>query len=84
MALAGGQWPPCPSCNGRGVEWVTECPLGLVTAAIWDVLELVELYHKGLPPVAGGSLDQASAFIAAARLVWHEQEFWRSTLGLKE
>lgn len=31
--------------------------------------ETIDLYHSGLPPVAGGSLDQAASFVAAARFL---------------
>jgi hypothetical protein len=43
-----------------------------VAAETWAVLEHVELLEKGLAPVAGGALDQAAAFLEAARLVWSE------------
>lgn len=31
------------------------------------MLEMIDLFHEGLPPVAGGSLDQAASFLDAAR-----------------
>jgi len=33
---------------------------------------LIELFKKGLPPVAGGSLDQAAWFIEAAATLERE------------
>jgi len=35
---------------------------------------------KGLPPIAGGLLDQAAAFIEAARFVFGEQEYYKSKI----
>lgn len=32
-----------------------------------DVASLIELFENGLPPVAGGSLDQTAWFLDAAR-----------------
>lgn len=43
---------------------------------------MAELYEKGLPPVAGGALDQANVFVEAARFVWSEQAYWRAKLGI--
>ena len=42
------------------------------------VIQCAELFRKGLPPVAGGSLDQAAIFVDAARFVWGEQAYWRA------
>ncbi len=36
-------------------------------------IELMDLYAKGLPPVAGGTLDQAAWFIRAARYSEHQE-----------
>jgi glycine/D-amino acid oxidase-like deaminating enzyme len=49
---------------------VTGCPLEDLPAVVWDILEAAELMRKGLPPVAGGLLDQARGFVDAARYVW--------------
>lgn len=41
-----------------------------MTRDITGLVEAVELYELGLPPVAGGQLDQTEKFLQAAR-------FWR-------
>jgi len=43
---------------------------------MFETSELIDLFHKGLPPVAGGSLDQSAQFLNAARLLKsYENEF---------
>jgi hypothetical protein len=59
-------WIECPSCAKRGCG---ECegkgrfkisgPIK-VPSWCWSVLTVSERYRKGVPPVAGGSLDQTN------------------------
>ena len=51
---------------------------------MWELIALAELYEKGLPPVAGGALDQAAAFVDAVRFVWAEQARWKARLGIRD
>ncbi len=70
----------CPSCGGNGCAdcketgtfELTQCPIEWLEDEIWHMIELAELYEKGLPPVAGGSLDQTAYFIRFARMVMNE------------
>jgi len=32
-----------------------------------STIEAINLFHEGLPPVGGGSLDQSATFLEAAR-----------------
>jgi len=50
---------------------VTTCPQKFI-GGITSVLPLVELFHAGLPPVAGGVLDQSAWFVEVARTVKRE------------
>ncbi len=68
----------CTYCSGdpKGCEhcrWgrmaITQCPGLLITRDIADLLDDTDLFYEGLPPVAGGVLDQAAGFIAAAKFV---------------
>lgn len=52
---------------------LASCPMDYVTDDVWALLQYAELYAKGVPPIAGGALDQAHAFNLAARFVWNEQ-----------
>ena len=72
----------CIECDGIGAIKVTCCPLEYVTNDVWEVIQYVELYKKGLPPVAGGALDQAKNFIDSARFIFRENEYWRAKLGV--
>ena len=49
---------------------------------IWQLIETAALYEKGLPPVAGGQLDQARSFLLGARMVWAEQQAMKDKLGI--
>jgi NADPH-dependent 7-cyano-7-deazaguanine reductase QueF-like protein len=80
----------CPSCSGSGcgqcrdglIE-ITACPLAIIGADIWRAIEFADLYAKGLPPVAGGVLQQSNVFIEAARFIWREQAYWKTRLRLR-
>ena len=43
---------------------------------------LAGLFEKGLPPVAGGVLDQAKIFVEAATFIFREQNYWKNKLGV--
>jgi len=45
------------------------------------MLECAEMFKLGLPPVAGGTLDQAAAFTEAARFAWQETDYWEFITG---
>ena len=61
---------------------MTQCPLEVITPDIWRVIRLAGFYEKGLPPVAGGVLDQANVFIEAAELIFAEQAVYKKKLGI--
>ena len=41
------------------------------------MIEAADLARKGLPPVAGGALDQTQVFLDACRFIWAETDHWR-------
>jgi len=45
------------------------------------MIEYAELYEKGIPPMAGGALDQLVVFVDACRCIWREQAYWKK--GMK-
>ena len=53
---------------------ITQCPLEIITGDVVELMHYAELYEKGLPPIAGGALDQAGIFIAAAEFIWAEEK----------
>ena len=70
----------CPETKEQ-VE-ITGCPLEIITSDIWEVMHYAELYEKGLPPMAGGALDQARQFTDACRLIWNEEAMWKRKLRI--
>ena len=72
----------CPACGGAGCEAcgqrgryeVKKCPARALDARTWLAVRLAEAAARGTWPVAGGLLDQAYAFVEAARLIWHDTE----------
>lgn len=68
----------CKECNDRGTFDVTQCPMEIIDEDVWDIIDYAELWKKGIPPIAGGVLDQAHSFIAAARFVFGEIDHYRS------
>jgi len=84
MKCIGCDGSGCDECEGTGAITITNCPLMLVTSDVWEIIALTELFEKGLPPVAGGTLDQAKIFVEAARFIMHEQTYWKKKLGVFE
>ena len=72
----------CDECEKTGRITITDCPLELITNDVWEIIGLAELFEKGLPPVAGGTLDQAKVFVEAARFIFGEQRYWKNKLGI--
>ena len=69
----------CPACNGEGCSEcdgggfeLNGCPNKFCREVVTAV-NLVDLFHKGLPPVAGGALDQSVWFVEAAGILEHEE-----------
>jgi len=46
------------------------------------MIEFAKLYEKGLPPVAGGILNQTHSFIAAVNFIFAEEAVWKAKLGI--
>jgi len=72
----------CSECNDSGTIKITCCPLELITNDVWEVIEYAELYERGLPPIAGGALDQAQNFLVACRFIFREKSDWKNKLGI--
>lgn len=56
-------------CDG-GQFAVAACPLEYVSQPVWELVGLADLWEKGIPPVAGGALDQTAYFVASAQIVF--------------
>jgi hypothetical protein len=44
------------------------------------IMELAKFYSKGLPPIAGGVLDQAHNFIEAVNFIFSEEQIYKNKL----
>ena len=55
-----------------------------MTANVAAAVELAGMMRKGLPPVAGGALDQAEQFMEACRAVWAEERYWSRRDRIRE
>jgi hypothetical protein len=73
----------CPECGDSGVFEITECPLKWIDHETRQFIELAELYlEHGLPPVAGGSLDQTVSFLDGTLFIRGETNCWKRQLGI--
>lgn len=70
----------CPSCNGcgcddckQGMVKIEGCPQTYIRQVI-PVVKLKELFNQGLPPVAGGVLDQSAWFMEACKILDREEQ----------
>jgi hypothetical protein len=70
--VCGGNAAACEECSGSGTFDILDCPQRLIDDWVWQMIELAEMYEKGLPPVAGGVLDQAAYFVRFAKRVMDE------------
>lgn len=77
----------CPGCDGFGCGEceggrfdLTECPVEYAGRDAFETAAFAGLFEKGLPPLAGGALDQMQAFLDAARFVWGEEAEWKAQL----
>jgi len=70
----------CPLCNGNGCDecndgsWVLDgCPNQYCSELV-QFVSMADLFAEGLPPIAGGSLDQAASFVDAVRTLKSEEQ----------
>jgi hypothetical protein len=71
----------CPICDGAGCSHcqhgelpITICPKLEIGRELHECLHYAELYRKGTPLVAGGSLEQPRWFNAFSLALWDEDD----------
>jgi len=79
-ACAGKQSQGCELCTAGRIE-IDQCPLEVITGDIWECMHYAALYEKGLPPIAGGALDQAWVFTKACEMIWAEEARYKCLKG---
>ena len=72
----------CNGCGGRGTIELTACPQQELDVELVEVLRLAAMYKKGLPPVAGGALDQSRWFVEACEFLWTQQAYLKRKLKI--
>ena len=63
----------CDECDGSGNYEITDCPQKQIDEELRQFLDLYDLFEKGIPPINGGALDQASWFLKAVRFLRSEE-----------
>ena len=63
----------CQHCERKGNYEITDCPQKQIDAELVQFLDLADMFEKGIPPIAGGSLDQASWFLKAFHFLKSEE-----------
>ena len=54
----------CEECNNTGYYQITECPK-TTTRELVPFIRTSDLFESGIPPISGGSLEQADVFLSA-------------------
>lgn len=74
----------CNECDDRGHFLLTECPQRVYPAReLTELIRCAEWMKKGMPPVAGGVLDQSHWFMAWFE-VWSREVSRYKPLGTEE
>lgn len=81
MTCPGCDGSGCSDCKDTGSLDIVACPLSLIDVDTWDLLEYAALWEKGLPPIAGGALDQTIWFMRASTWIFNEITYWKKKLG---
>lgn len=63
----------CRHCNHRGQVELPRCPKQYVGRDVSEALFYADLWKKGMPPNAGGVLDQMNWLVEASAFIWSEQ-----------
>ena len=64
----------CERCDDRGYFWITDCPYKqFIDPDMMQLARFTKLLKRGLPPVAGGALDQENWFLDASEYLRCEQ-----------
>jgi len=71
--------------DDSGPTLITCCPIdhiGKDWEWIEETMQYSRLYKLGLPPVAGGVLDQAQSFISVCDQIFELESHWKKELGI--
>ncbi len=54
----------CDECGQSGYVELTGCPKEMIDRGLLRAIRMADLMKQGLPPVAGGVLDQSAWFVS--------------------
>jgi hypothetical protein len=54
----------CDECGQTGYIELTGCPKEMIDRGLLRAIRMADLMKQGLPPVAGGVLDQSAWFVS--------------------
>jgi len=49
-----------------------------------DALRIAGLWKRGIPPEAGGYMDQTESIVDACEQIWAEQQHWKNELKVPD
>lgn len=70
--------PLCIPRDDGTVQSITQCPYKVCDPAAIQAVKLAGFMREGMPPVAGGVLDQAKAFMTVAEMIWDLENGYRA------
>lgn len=56
---------------------IVGCP-NEICSELAPAIEIINLFHEGIPPIAGGSLDQTPSFLEAARQLKQDELIFKN------
>lgn len=54
----------CEMCDHTGYVEIASCPKKMIDGDLLSAIRMADLMKQGLPPVAGGVLDQSAWFVS--------------------
>lgn len=72
----------CEACDHQGYFYLRQCPKQQIDSELYGMTRLASFLEKGIPPIAGGSLEQSAWFMDFAatlqlEMKLAEAEIWR-------
>lgn len=71
----------CTDCVQSGRFSVTECPYRQLDETVLEALTIADCWNRGMPPAAGGYVDQTCSIVEACRFINRDRNRWRAQQG---
>ncbi len=63
----------CSECNQSGRIRIDTCPQEMIDNDTVDIMRIAGFWKQGIPPMAGGYMDQLDNVAEACSYIWSEQ-----------